>query len=420
MTLTTRHELASTPVTPTIRAFGRKHVYWAIIGVALILLAMLSFLLAGSAQQTGPTLSPSDASPSGSKALAEVLRQQGVSVTDAFSMSQTRDAVANPADTAIFLIDDGGYLDAAALRELGRLSSHLVVMSPTFDQLEALAPEVANAGHVEGTLDADCALPVVQRAQSVTGDGTGFRLIDASASATECLSSGDDVHSLIQIRHGDKQVTVIGTRDAFSNEFVQFDGNAALALGLLGETPHLVWLVPTIDEAAADGASLGDLTPPWVSTLMLLLALTVIAAGFWRGRRFGPLVVESLPVTVRASETMHGRARLYQKASDPLHVLDALRMGTIDRLGALCGLPATASVDDVIRAVAAATRQPGAHIAHVLRDAEPTNEAQLIQLSDSLLNLERATAASTRPSSATMDSTASTPSTTAEPEGPTR
>jgi hypothetical protein len=421
VTLTTRRDLPPHALTPTIRTFGRTHLYWAIVGVALIIIALVSFMFSGATQFAGPSLSPSDASPTGSKALAEVLRNQGVVVTEAYSLSQVRDAATDPTGTTVFIIDDEGYLGARALHDLVGLSSNLVIMSPTFDQLELLAPEVANAGHVEGTLDADCSLPLVRRAESVTGDGTGFRLIEANSGAIECFSSGDDVHSLIQVRHGEKLVTVIGTRNAFSNEFVQFQGNAAVALGLLGETPNLVWLLPSIDEASAvDGATIAELTPPWVSTIMMLLAIAVIAAGFWRGRRFGPLVAETLPVTVRASETMHGRARLYQKASDHLHVLDALRMGTIDRLGVLCGLPTVASVDDVIRAVADVTRQQPAHIAQLLRDAEPQSEAELIGLSDSLLRLESATATATRPSSATMDSTVTTTVTTTEPKGPTR
>lgn len=398
MTLTTRHELETNVVTPTIRKASRTSLYWAVAGVALVILAILTMVLTGSGQPTGASLSPKDAGPTGSKALAEVLKNQGVSVTSATSMSQTRDAISDPSATTIFVIDDYGYLDTSALHELTELSSRLIIMTPTFDQLDEVAPEVALAGNVDGILDADCVLPVVQRAESVTGNGSGFRVIDSDADATECFGSGDDVYSLIHVRHDDTSVSVIGARDAFSNEFVQFHGNAAFVLGLLGETPNLVWLLPTIDEASpADGQSVADLTPLWVSSVMMLLALTAIAAGFWRGRRFGPLVVEALPVTVRASETMHGRARLYQKASDHLHTLDALRMGTIDRLGVLCGLPTVASVDDVIRAVASATRQPHPEIAHLVRDAAPTSEAELIALSDALLTLEATTAIATRP-----------------------
>src|SRR5690606_14824008 len=166
------------------------------------------------------------------------------------------------------------------------------------------------------------------------------------------------------------------------------NGNAALVLGLLGEEPNLVWLLPSIAEADA-GPGIAELTPEWIGPVMVLAILTAIAAGFWRGRRLGPLVVENLPVTVRASETMEGRARLYETSSARLRVLDALRIGTIDRLGLLCGLPRSASVDDVIRAVSAVTGHHDAEIAALLRDTEPRGDAELVRLSDDLLVLER-------------------------------
>lgn len=417
MTLTSQQQMETNVLTPTLRKASRQWLYWIVAAAALIILAIISMVATGAGQSAGGSLSPKDASPAGGKAIAEVLAQHGVTVTSASSMRQTREAATDPSTTTIFVVDDNGYLSTTALQELTALSTNVIIMTPTFDQLDELAPEVALAGNVDGTLKADCTFRAVQQAESVNANGAGFRVIDSGATTIACLSSGDDVFSLIQVAHGEKRVSVVGTRDAFSNEFVQFHGNAAFALGLLGDTPNLIWLLPSIDEAgSADGPTIAELTPPWVSSVMVLLALTAVAAAFWRGRRFGPLVVESLPVTVRASETMHGRARLYQKASDYLHALDTLRMGTIDRLSALCGLPTAATVDDVIRAVASSTGQQVSEVARIVRDAAPTSETELITLSDALLKLEAATALATRPSSATIDSTA----TATEPEGPTR
>lgn len=412
MTLTARHELESTVITPTIRKKSRAIRYWIIAGAALVVVALLVMVVRGAGQGATVSLSPTDASPGGSKALAQVLRQQGVTVTATSGMSATRDAASaenfGAANTTIFLVDDGGYLDADNLRELERIAARLIVMTPSFDQLDVLAPDVALAGNVDGTLTADCALPPVQRAASVTGSGSGYRIIGSEPDAVACLDSGDDIHSLIDIAHADSRVTVVGTREAFTNESLPLHGNAALALGLLGETPNLVWMMPTIADAAAGGATIAELTPAWVSAVMALLILTTVAAGFWRGRRFGPLVVESLPVTVRASETMHGRARLYEKSAAELHALDALRMGTIDRLGAYCGLPLVATVDDVIRNVARVTGRQSAEVARIVRDDVPGNAKDLLRLSDELLELEASTAKATRPASATIDTTNTT------------
>ncbi len=115
----------------------------------------------------------------------------------------------------------------------------------------------------------------------------------------------------------------------------------------------------------------------------------VIAAGIWRGRRFGPLVVENLPVTVRASETMEGRARLYQKSSARLRALDSLRIGTIARLARSCGLPRLATVEEVVAAVAPLTGRPVTEVRGLLIDRHPASDAELVVLSDELLELER-------------------------------
>ena len=381
-------------------------------------------IITGAGSPGGTPLAATSAGPAGSMAIAEVLRQQGVTVTATDGLAATSTAARTAANTTIFVVDDGGYLDGQQLKELSRISSHLILMTPSFDQLTDAVPEIAQAGSVTGELTAqgaaqgaaggaaggaaDCALPAVTNAATVTGDGSGYRLIDTTADAESCLGSGDDIYSLIQLHRGDTLLTVIGTRAAFSNEQVAERGNAALALTLLGASENLLWYLPSIDDAAVPGApSIGDLTPAWVSAVMALLLLVAIAAAFWRGRRLGPLVVENLPVTVRASETMEGRARLYQKSSARLRALDALRIGTIERLGTRCALPRLASVDEVILAVAAAIGRPPAEVGVLLRDEIPAGDADLVRLSDALQTLERVTATAIRPP--TTSPTESTP-----------
>ncbi len=57
-----------------------------------------------------------------------------------------------------------------------------------------------------------------------------------------------------------------------------------------------------------------DFLPPGFGTALYALGMTALVAALWRGRRFGPLAVEPLPVVVRASEATRGRARLYRRA----------------------------------------------------------------------------------------------------------
>ena len=130
-----------------------------------------------------------------------------------------------------------------------------------------------------------------------------------------------------------RRVSAVDGRTLFANESLAENGNAALALNLMGRHPRVVWYVPSLTDTDLTGdPTLGELTPPWVSPVIVLLLVAGIAAGVWRGRRFGPLVPERLPVTVRASETTEGRARLYARSRDAVHALDQLRVSALGRL----------------------------------------------------------------------------------------
>ena len=387
------------PTTPTIRSATRKSLFWILAVVFVVLIAVIGLAFTG-ASKAGTPFSATNAGPTGSMAVAEVLRQQGVDVTVSGSLAATRTALDTTANSTLFLYDANRYLSEEQLRSVAALANHVVVLSPDFSQLTALAPEVGAAGVVnKKSLSSDCTSAAVNKAGVVTGAGNGYRLVVKDASATLCLGSGKNVFSLINIERGTRTITVLGTTDALSNEHVADRGNAALALNLLGDNAKLVWYLPTIDDTAVSGEpSIAALTPPWVSSVMTLLVLVAIAAAFWRGRRMGPLVIENLPVVVRASETMEGRARLYQKGAARRRALDSLRIGAIDRLAVLCGLPRLATVEEVIGAVSAITARDQAGIRSLLFEAVPGTDRYLVRLSDELLELERAVARDIRPS----------------------
>jgi hypothetical protein len=384
-------------LTPTAGRVLKRSLFW--LGVVVFLAIVIVITLGSVGSQAGGTrLDPANAAPAGTRAVAEVLRQQGVQVTATSSLAETRRAITDPADTTLFLYDGGFFLDAQQLREAVGLAGTVVVADATFDTLRAIAPELAQAGHVGGTLEADCDLTAVRKAGTVSGDGIGYRVVDDSQEVTACLGSGDGVYSLVQLDRDGTRLVLLGATDALTNERVIEQRNAALALNLLGENHDLVWYLPTIaDLPQTAPQDLGSLTPPWVTPALALLVITFIVGAIWRGRRLGPLVVENLPVTVRASETMLGRARLYQRSSARLRALDALRVGSVRRLASLCGLSRTASVDDVVASVASATGEPVGGIRRLLIDAVPATDAELVVLSDELLELERDVASAVRP-----------------------
>jgi hypothetical protein len=391
----------ATTLTPTIRVATRRALFWIVAAVFLMLIAVIALATTGSSTK-GVPFSATNAAPAGSKAIAEVLRGQGVDVSVPATLAGAKSALSGSTGSGgstLFLVDPNGHLDRTQLRALASRAEHVIVLSPTYLQIAALAPEVGLAGVVgRNSLSAGCDLPAAKAAGRVSGAGSGFRVLDSGPHTTACFASGTDTFSVVDISRAAQHVTVVGTTDAFDNEHVAQRGNAALALTLLGDNDRLIWYLPTIDDSSASGPTIAELTPAWVGAVSALLIIVAIAAAFWRGRRLGPLVIENLPVVVRASETMEGRARLYQKGAARLRALDSLRIGSVSRLATQCGLPRLATVDDVIAAVATVTARDPAVIRSLLLTTDPRSDRELVRLSDELLDLERDVARDIRPS----------------------
>lgn len=395
-----------TVTTPTVRRAAKRSLYWIVVAAAAVVFALIGLLTVGSTEPGGPILGADNASPSGSRALVQVLRHQGVEVIAVDSL----DAASRAADDAggnasLFIYDVANYLSAEQLADAAALSSSTIVLDPGSDALDAVAPFLATAGYAEGPLDADCERGEVRRAGTITGHSNGYRLIGEVPFGTElglCLQSdtevGSEIYSYVRIETDDASLSILGTTGALSNMNIALEGNAAFALGLLGERDTLIWYLPSpADLPPSESGGMDELTPTWVTPVVVLLILVTIAAAVWQGRRFGPLVIENLPVTVRSTETMEGRARLYAKSSARLRALDSLRLGTAQRLAQHCKLPRTASIDEIVFAVAAVTGRDIPGVRAILVDAHPHDDRHLIQLSDALLELERAVATATRP-----------------------
>ncbi|HEV7950309.1 MAG TPA: DUF4350 domain-containing protein [Glaciihabitans sp.] len=374
-------------LTPSVGATTKKALYWVVALAFVLVIAVITMLLSGT-NTTADRLSPVSPAPSGSEAVVEVLRQQGVDVQPSTSLTATEDAVTTAADdTTVLVYDNQMLLEPAQWEQIAALEASVIVVNPSFMALSALNPGVAAAGPVNGTVDADCVVSSAD-AQVTLDDDFGYRVI-SDETAQPCLGSGDDVYSLISSEVDGSVRTVLGASWALTNEGIVQQDNAAFALRVLGQSSTLVWYLPSLSDVAGDAPpSLAELSPDWVIPTALLLALTAIAAAVWRGRRFGPLVIENLPVTVRASETMEGRARLYAANSARLRALDALRVGSVGRLATLVALPRTASVEEVAAAVASALDESVGSIREILLDAVPANDAELVRLSDRLLQLE--------------------------------
>ncbi|MFF2390789.1 DUF4350 domain-containing protein [Agromyces sp. NPDC058104] len=387
-------------ITPTFRANVRRRRIWIVFGVVLVVGAVLLLVLRGGAGGAGLRLGADNPAPLGAKALVEVLGAHGVDVTTADDFDTALTAAKSGA--TVLLFDEFGLLDEQRLGRLAMFADRLVVVEPGFTALEALAPGVRLAGAASGALDdVACDLPAAERAGALS---TGQRLftIDEEAVAdgwAGCFRDGEYGYALATgPSSGDGRLVLVGATTPFENGRITERGNAALAIGLAGASDELVWYLPGPLDAAPDQApTLGELTPGWVSPALALAVVVTIAAGIWRGRRFGPLVVENLPVHVPAGETSVGRARLYARSAARTHALDQLRLGAIARIASALRLPRTSDVAEIAAAAAASTGRDPGRVRAVLVDALPSGDHDLVRLASELDELERAVRATLAP-----------------------
>lgn len=404
MTVTEERITPPTTAEPTRRL--RSIIGWVVVAALVVGVAWVGLQIAATAPSERRSLDPEGRGDAGALALAEILRDQGVEVDVYRSHVEARDAL----DESTTLVMTNPYtLSDEGLAELMGPADRVVFLSVgahLLDDLDLGAYSSAPLAEV----DAQCTAGEFAEVGTIEPD----RLMTPDSGVEWCFGDEEGAAVLIDDSDGRRTSIVDGSR-LFSNAYLAENGNAALALALLGQTDRVVWYVPSLGDSDIEATSpdtLGTLTPPWVTPAIILLMLSGAAAALWRGRRFGPLVAETLPVTVRASETMHGRARLTAKAADAPHAALAIRDGGQRRLARRLGLTARATSDEVADAASDRLRIPRGTLQALLAGPLPTDDAALVELARRLADLEEAVEKTHRTARATDAPSAHTPSTT--------
>ena len=367
------------PVTP-----GSRQVWRAarapLTLLVLVVAAALSIALA-TAGGSREDLDPTSTAPRGTRALAALLEQQGVTVTRTTSLSTAGQAGAG----VTLLVAQPDLLDPRQLARL-RAAATLVLLDPGPTVLGALAPGVAQVGSAPaGSLaDPGCPLSTAQRAGPAGMGGQLYRI----GSLPPCYPHGSG-GSLVVLTIGSQRVVVMGDATAMTNAHLAEQGNAALSMGLLGQNERLVWLMPSPAVGAVGKRSLVSLIPQGVRLAMLQLGVAAVVLALWRARRLGPVVTEELPVWVPASETVLGRGRLYRRTRARGPASAALRAETGHRLAARLGLPAGAGADELVSTLVAHTARPREEIFAMLYGGVPTDDTALVALAGALADLEK-------------------------------
>ncbi|MFE7815247.1 DUF4350 domain-containing protein [Streptomyces sp. NPDC057433] len=384
-----------TSASPTARQVWTR-ARGVVLALALLAVAAVVIAVVRSDARHGE-LDPRSADRYGSRAVAELLADRGVD-TRVVTTLEEASAAAKPDTTLLVAVPD-----LLTHRQQSRLHSgfadsggRTVLVSAGSTSVDRLAPGVIAdpATSFGSTLDPVCDLPAAVRAGSA--DTGGLRYTTAHLDADECYPS-ERLATLLRIpaATGGGDTVLLGAPDILLNDRLDEHGNASLALQLLGSRPHLVWYLPSLADASAASEegrrSFFDLLPSgWLWGTAQLFVAAALAA-LWRARRLGPLVPERLPVAIRASETVEGRARLYRKANARDRAATALRSTTRTRLAPLVGVPVSRAhtPETLLPSLSTRLHGDGQALHDLLFGPPPGDDAALTTLAARLDALER-------------------------------
>ncbi|MFJ4851799.1 DUF4350 domain-containing protein [Streptomyces sp. NPDC088730] len=380
-------------------------------GLLLAVLVLVAAGIALAATHSGDRhgrLDPRSADRYGSRAVAELLKDRGVSVR---VVTTLKDATSAAGPDTTLLVTAPNLLTPGQQRILRTATTdtvgRTVLLAPGPPSVDALAPGVrAKSAAPVTTRAPGCSLDAARLAG--TAETGGLRYSTDRLDALACYPA-DGLPSLLLLHHpaaGD--TALLGSPDILYNDRLDKQGNASLALQLLGSQPHLVWYLPSLDDPSAasggehddggtgDGSAGGEssfisLIPSGWLWGALQLALAAVLAAVWRSRRLGPVIAERLPVAVRASESTEGRARLHRKTNARDRAAAALRHASRTRIAPLVGVsPRDAhSPVSLLPAVSARLSTADDGLRELIFGSAPSDDAALVLLADQLDSLER-------------------------------
>ncbi len=375
--------------------------------VAALLATLVALSVAG--RRGAGYLDPEDTGRYGAAALVAVLRHHGVEVRVVRSVADLG-AERLAAGTTV-VVGDPTYLGpgAAALLAADTVGvDRLVLLSPHDQQLEAMGLPLDTTPAGTGRLTARCDSPVARRSDQVSGAemryvadstrGTGSvrlcfplpgRAADPSSPDAGGFAHGAGLAEVAGAPHH-APVVALGFASGLVNGRITELSQAGVALRALGDSPTLVWYQPGPADLAVggDGRHTTDVWPEWIGPATALVLSAVLVLALVRGRRFGRLVPEPLPVVVRAVETTESRGRLYRRAGDRARAASVLRDATVRRLARRLALSPGDPPTQVAAGVTAATGLPLHEVGTALFGPEPSDDPELLRLAQQLADLE--------------------------------
>lgn len=376
----------------------RRALPWIAIVLALLLIG----LIANWIQGTRSPFDPGSRQGLGTRAVASVLRDKGITVTIVHDAAAVR-AASDPHHSTLVLLNPGGAGSDPPAISPADFAQYSRVVLVGYSELQLAhmglgAVQTSFAGNPSSLTR--CADPELGQARGITPAQIGYL---PTTGFTGCFSSPPTTQVLSRAASpGAPRIDLVANQRIFTNDGILRADNAAFALRVLGRDPQLVWFVQPTSwfTSTPSGPSvwtggLDQLFPQWTAPLINLLLASGFVAMVWRGRRLGPLVVEPLPVEVKALETTTSRGQLYRSSGDAAHALGVLQQATRRRLATRVGLPPRAPIEQLALAIARKTGDQPDNIVYLLTALPPAtdprgqHDADLVRIAGALSELEQ-------------------------------
>jgi len=380
---------------PHPRWSGRRR--WLLVAALFVVVVLvgLLFVTTGPGPTSTAALDPRNPTATGAQALARVLETQGMRVDIVRSEAELARAGVDQ-DTTVFVARTS-ELAPATSHELARLTleaERLVVVSPSRAVLRELSPTsgVTAVRRAESELvAASCGDSDVREGETLSRSDSEFQ---APGALRACFTHGfSSVYVAMPRTARAAPLVLFGSTTAVTNDQITQGSDAAIVLRMLGHSARVVWYVPSPLDAPGEATGTAALIPRWIGPGFALGAVAFAGVVLWRGRRFGRLVPEPLPVVVRAAETTESRGRLYRRARDASRASLVLQQATQNRLAAYLGMPrptgSGAADHALVTAVAGAAGRRLDDVGALLYGPPPTRDDHLLGLAVALADLEK-------------------------------
>ena len=393
------------PSLPRTPRQTRTRVLLLVIIIALAITAGIANAALTGRDDMRP-YSPGSLQPDGAAAAAELLERVGVTVVHV----QTQDDFSILSSDTTVLVTKENLLseeDALRIRESG--ATTILLGSSAFADTESWgfspnawtsetfgmpADSLADISHSSEDL--------VSVSASERTCSPGFEIADDDPDGStitpvsQVMISGDPAYSCFDSGDGSalvqsekySHVLYFGAAHIITNRYLDTADNAGVMLRLLGQHPIVLWVEGYASLEEGGGAPASQL-PMWFLVSFAALGASGLWFGAVRGRRFGKLVAEPMPVVVPAVEANQGRARLYEAGSDAAHAARILRASFISRYSPRLGLTSYSQPDTVTNVYAAALHREEKEIAQALYTYPVRTGADLVHVATILGELEK-------------------------------